>query len=486
MRCVRLGVLVGFVGVAVAAQAAVSVASGPFFNSANGSRYYRITGGDWNQLRAFALSMGGDLASIEDAAENTWVRSNVVGTNSKPFIGLNDAGLEGTLVWSNGSTSNYRNWRVGEPSNSASKDYVRYDGQAAGTWEIVTVNFSPEAIVEIAASNGVPAPVRVPGEQPTLDSAFNIISAVGARQIDLAPGTYVVQNPYGIDGITLRGAGIGQTIVQGPTNPAPALALFNAARISDMTIVNRSSVASVAIVSAPASVTRVEFTSLPGTADGPLLQAAGFQNPALASTIDSCLFNTSSVAMDVDGGTLLIASSIFRDVGAVSAGGGGMATVRFANCLFTRCGPTTLFDSQNSNSVANSIFWDNSAPLNITTVSTSLVSAPGFGSNFTGDPRFVNAAANNFALLPDSPCVDRGSIAAYLACQPSDFLDFAGQPRAVDSPSVANAFAGASAIDVGPLEFVPAPCPGDLNSDGLVDDGDFQIFVVFYNQLLCP
>lgn len=34
------------------------------------------------------------------------------------------------------------------------------------------------------------------------------------------------------------------------------------------------------------------------------------------------------------------------------------------------------------------------------------------------------------------------------------------------------------------FEYVPG-CPGDLNRDGVVDDSDFQIFVVGYNALLC-
>ncbi|MGH7244793.1 MAG: hypothetical protein ACREJD_15375 [Phycisphaerales bacterium] len=31
-----------------------------------------------------------------------------------------------------------------------------------------------------------------------------------------------------------------------------------------------------------------------------------------------------------------------------------------------------------------------------------------------------------------------------------------------------------------------ASCPGDLNFDRVVDDADFQIFLVAYNTLLCP
>jgi hypothetical protein len=39
---------------------------------------------------------------------------------------------------------------------------------------------------------------------------------------------------------------------------------------------------------------------------------------------------------------------------------------------------------------------------------------------------------------------------------------------------------------LGVFEFTPVPCPGDLNGDAVVDDNDFQIFVVWYNQLICP
>jgi hypothetical protein len=468
------------------AQAVVTVAAGPFFNPANQSRYYRITGGDWNQFRAFAVAMGGDLASIDDAAENTWVRANVVLTNTKPYIGLNDAASEGTLVWSDGSTSTYRNWRSGEPANTASKDFVRYDSSVAGTWEIVTVNFGPDAIVEIRPVNGVPAPIRVPAEQPTIAGAFTILSQVGANQIDLAAGTYALTNVINLPGLTLRGAGIGQTILQGPTGSFPAVLLVNGGTAQDMTILNRSSVASVVNLGGLNSLRRVELTSLPGTADGVLLQVSASPSPLDLLAIDSCLFNTSSVAIEIDFGSTTVTSSIFRDLGAVSGGGTVNSFARFANCLFTRCGPTDLFDLANSNSVANSIFWENSGALNVTAVTNSLVPGTASGTNFNGDPRFVNAVANNFNLQSNSPCIDRGLVTSYLACQPTDFKDFAGQPRAADVGLVPNAYGSLAPIDVGPLEFTPAACPGDLNSDGLVDDSDFQIFVVLYDLLICP
>jgi hypothetical protein len=33
---------------------------------------------------------------------------------------------------------------------------------------------------------------------------------------------------------------------------------------------------------------------------------------------------------------------------------------------------------------------------------------------------------------------------------------------------------------------MPPGCPADLNTDGRVDDLDFQVFVVAYNAVLCP
>jgi hypothetical protein len=140
-----------------------------------------------------------------------------------------------------------------------------------------------------------------------------------------------------------------------------------------------------------------------------------------------------------------------------------------------------LFDTVNTVTVVNSIFWSNNGLLDVPNVSNSLVPGIASGTNFTGNPRIVNATANKFQLGADSPCIDRGSVWAYLCCQPSDFLDFAGRPRAIDIPAVANRFASGSAIDDGPLELTLPACPGDLNANGVVDDSDFQVFAVWYS-----
>ncbi len=412
------------------------------------------------------------------------MRSTVVGNGSKPFIGLNDASSEGTLVWADSSTSGYRVWRVGEPSNTAAKHYVRYDGQAAGTWEIVAINFSPEAIVEIKPVNGEQAPIRVPTEQPTIQAAIIAANQTDAAEVVVAAGTYTITSSFTVFGRTLRGAGVGQTTLLMPTSPSPGMSVGGNAAVPDLTIVNRSSGPSAVVFSGANRIRRVEFTSTLGTADGPLLEFSG-STSSETTVIDSCVFNTSEYAVEPEFGDLSIINTIFRDLGAVSKNGGSSGTLRMSNCVFTRCGPGNQFQFGPDTFVSNSIFWNNTGE-----IGTGVRYCIGAGiqgpTNLNADPKFVNDAGNDFRLQSDSPAIDRGAVADFAACLPEDLVDFAGNPRAIDVPSVPNYTASVTPIDLGVFEVTPVPCPGDLNGDGLVNDADFQIFTVMYDQLICP
>lgn len=128
---------------------------GPIVNPANGHTYYLTYPSNWTTAENQAIELGGHLATINDAAENEWVRTNVLrcgNVDRRGWIGLNDVAVEGTFVWADGDPSPYRNWSTGEPNNGgAGEDHVEMFGSngfwndvplagaTAGDWGIVEV-----------------------------------------------------------------------------------------------------------------------------------------------------------------------------------------------------------------------------------------------------------------------------------------------------------------------------------------------------------
>ena len=129
--------------------------------------------------------------------------------------------------------------------------------------------------------------------------------------------------------------------------------------------------------------------------------------------------------------------------------------------------------------LTNSILWDNSAQLG--TVESAQVYVTGGGNmpiinhsciegwtgefggigNIGGDPLFVNTAASDFHLRPDSPSVDAGSNEAL----PEDIsTDLDGHPRFIDGDHD-----GVAEVDMGAYEFQGGvSCPADLDGNGSV------------------
>ena len=93
-----------------------------FKGTHNGHSYYVSNSSNykWTQAKAAAANAGGYVVSINDAAENAFVKSII--PNSCPggevWIGYNDAMTEGTFIWDNGDNSTYTNWKSGEPNNT--------------------------------------------------------------------------------------------------------------------------------------------------------------------------------------------------------------------------------------------------------------------------------------------------------------------------------------------------------------------------------
>lgn len=126
----------------------------------NGKAYY-ISENPFTPSAAFpdAVANGGLVVTINDAAENTFIRDavNALFADERILIGLNDVAIEGTFVWPSGEPVTYTNWSPGEPNNTGNEDYVEVF--ANGLWNdqvnspprryILEVN-STSTIVQIA------------------------------------------------------------------------------------------------------------------------------------------------------------------------------------------------------------------------------------------------------------------------------------------------------------------------------------------------
>src|SRR6266550_3537036 len=93
------GVLVSVLLANVAQGASIEI--GPVINPANQHTYYLLSAATWTDSQAFAQSLGGNLATINDAAENTWV-FQTFGQSRDLWIGFNDQQIEGTFTWVSG------------------------------------------------------------------------------------------------------------------------------------------------------------------------------------------------------------------------------------------------------------------------------------------------------------------------------------------------------------------------------------------------
>lgn len=90
------------------------------FNPATGHWYDVVSSGAsgaWTNAEAAANALGGHLVTINDAAEEAWLRATF-GGSTRFWIGYTDAALEGNFVWSSGETPGFTHWNAGEPNDS--------------------------------------------------------------------------------------------------------------------------------------------------------------------------------------------------------------------------------------------------------------------------------------------------------------------------------------------------------------------------------
>ncbi len=454
-----------------ASAGAQTIVQGPVYNPGTGSRYYVVQAANWNAARDKALAMGGDLVTIEDAAENEWIRSSLAAPDRKIFIGLSDAGTEGAFAWSNGSGPTYVNWHPSN-QNTSSSDYV-YMEPSTGKWLTGGQNYVPHSIIEIKG------PLRVPQEFPTFSDAMSKVSdhlneiqlaegdiPLGGRITFLSPGTRV----------SVSGAGMEATRLIGPssTNSVVFTGDFS---FKGMTFF-RPGLAGCfpALMNGTCDFIRCRFSaSTQGNPSDSNIRVDG----GSAISISSCRFE------DLPGGgiyqasatsSITVINSLFRNIGVRAIGAPG--NVKVVNCTFTGIGDASsagVIQSTGNVRVLNSIFWDNGAPPvdNPAAVGISHSDVQGgyLGEgNIDADPMFVSLTDRR--LKPGSPCIDAADEEEYLY----ESRDCAGGLRYVEDSGVPNTGPGLP-LDMGCFERQSSSCPADFDGSGFVDLDDFTSFV---------
>jgi len=105
----------------------------------NGNTYELVSSGDdgsWANAQANAEALGGNLVTINDAAEEAWLRA-IFGMTERFWIGFTDQDSEGNFVWISGEAVTYTNWNGGEPNNAPTPD-LRGEDYAVLNWNTTT------------------------------------------------------------------------------------------------------------------------------------------------------------------------------------------------------------------------------------------------------------------------------------------------------------------------------------------------------------
>jgi hypothetical protein len=178
--------LVFFGGTGIALAIPVS---GSIINPANGHSYFLLEQDNWTNSEAEAITLGGHLATINDAAENDWVYDtfSFFGAVKRDlWIGFNDAASEGDFVWASGELIPFTNFGTGEPNDGAplspptSEDFVFILAQPFPPINAREWNDAPDVVAGIYGVVEVVAPAPVPEPSTMILLGTGLIGLIGA------------------------------------------------------------------------------------------------------------------------------------------------------------------------------------------------------------------------------------------------------------------------------------------------------------------
>jgi hypothetical protein len=109
------------------------------------SLYLLSIPGTWGEAQAEAKSVQGNLVTINDAAEQTFVAG--LFANQPSWIGYTDSGVEKNFQWVSGENSLYTNWEAGQPNDFFGEDFTVL--QTTGDWNDFQGSAKFPGIIEI-------------------------------------------------------------------------------------------------------------------------------------------------------------------------------------------------------------------------------------------------------------------------------------------------------------------------------------------------
>ncbi len=121
----------------------------------NGSQYLLLNDyTSWENAQAAAQQLGGHLVTINDAAEDQWLKQTF-GQDEGFWMGLSDRASEGNFQWASGEAVTYTNWAPGEPNDwQGSQDYGRLNYGNNKQWDDDNFASNYRGLVEIKLDDG--------------------------------------------------------------------------------------------------------------------------------------------------------------------------------------------------------------------------------------------------------------------------------------------------------------------------------------------
>ena len=153
----------------------------------NGNQYFISDAvSTWSTVQAEAEASGGNLVTINDAAEEAWLKETF-GEDTGYWIGINDAATEGEFEWASGQPVTYTNWADGEPNNDGNQDYGWMNYSSTRQWDDIGIAILP-GIIEIGDANHMHNSVVMgdPGVIGLEDSLYRVNEADGTVEITIA------------------------------------------------------------------------------------------------------------------------------------------------------------------------------------------------------------------------------------------------------------------------------------------------------------